>query len=116
MSDINILNENLAEGILIALASTGLFYLIFLYHIINGSIKASKQNLKIKQTLSYGYIVGGVILFGLQSLFVLGFTIDVKNRIVQDIVAGAFMILLFLSPVMILLFGYFYNRLKNKSS
>jgi uncharacterized membrane protein YdfJ with MMPL/SSD domain len=114
MNDMSILNESLAQGMLIALISAGLFYLIFLYHIIKGLVKAGKQNVKIKQTLSYGYIVGGMILFGIHFLFILGFMVEVKNRIIQNIISGTFAVVLFLSPAIILLFGYYYNRVRYK--
>lgn len=114
MSDINILNHALAEMMLVALISAALFYLIFLYHCIKAYLQAHKHNMKIRHTVSYGYVMSGVVLFGLQLLFIFGFTIDVKNRTIQNIVSGTFMMLLFLSPIIIVLFGYYYNRLKNK--
>ncbi len=106
----SIINEELAWVLLIALMSAGIFYLIFLFHVINGNRKAGKENITLKQTLSYGYIAGGVILFGLQSICL--FCLSISNGMIQDIVAVILLAVLFLSPVIILLSGWYYNRIK----
>jgi len=45
----SIINEELAWVLLIALLSAGIFYLIFLFHVINGNRKAGKENITLNK-------------------------------------------------------------------
>ncbi|MGE8537215.1 MAG: hypothetical protein ACN6OJ_21740 [Chryseobacterium sp.] len=110
MSDINIIDEELAWMIVAGLLSAAVFFLIFLYHVIVAHIESNKEKIKFKDTRSYGYIIGGGAVMGFEFFCLL--LLLIKNNSVQEIVTLLFTVVLFLSPVMIGLIGFYYNRSK----
>ncbi|WP_276876812.1 hypothetical protein [Chryseobacterium joostei] len=110
MSDISIIDEELAWMIVAVLLSAGIFFVIFLYHIIRAYIKSNKEKVKFKDTRSYGYILGGgsIICFEFFCLLFL----EAKSEIIKNIATGIFSVVLFFSPIIIWLIGAYYNKSK----
>lgn len=110
MSDISIIDEELAWMILVVLLSAGVFFLIFLYHVVCGYIKSNREKIKFKDTRSYGYVLGGAAVMGFEFLCLL--FLGIKNDSIENVVVGIFSVVLFFSPVIIWLFGSYYNTSK----
>lgn len=110
MSDISIIDEKLAWMILVVLLSAGVFFLIFLYHVVCGYLKSNREKVKFKDTRSYGYVLGGTAVMGFE-FFCLLF-LGIKNESIENVVVGIFSVVLFFSPVIIWLFGSYYNTSK----
>ncbi|MFP3594740.1 hypothetical protein, partial [Chryseobacterium sp. SIMBA_038] len=92
------------------LLSAGIFFVIFLYHIIRAYIKSNREKIKFKETRSYGYIVGGGSIIGFE-FFCLLF-LEIENEIIRNIATGTFSMVLFFSPILIWLIGSYYNKSK----
>lgn len=110
MSDISIIDESLAWIIIAVLGSAAISFFIFVYHVILAYIKSNREKIRFKDTRSYGYVVGGGVFIGFEFFCLLLFLI--KNEKVQSIVSIVFSVVLFFSPAIIGLMGYFYNRSK----
>ncbi|AZA79401.1 hypothetical protein EG347_18795 [Chryseobacterium sp. G0186] len=110
MSDISIIDEELAWMIVAALLSAAVFFLIFLYHVIRAYLKSNREKIRLKDTGSYGYILGGAAVMGFE-FFCLLF-LKKENNSINEIVAGIFSVVLFLSPLIIWIFGSYYDKSK----
>lgn len=110
MSDISIIDEELAWMIVVGLLSAVVFFLIFLYHVIRAYLKSNKEKISFKDTGSYGYILGGAAVMGFE-FFCLLF-LKKENNSIDEIVTGIFSVVLLLSPLIIWLVGSYYNKSK----
>lgn len=110
MSDISIIDEELAWMILVVLLSAGVFFLIFLYHVVRAYIKSNREKIKFKDTRSYGYILGGGAIIGFEFFCIL--FLEMESEIIRDIATGIFSVVLFFSPIIIWVIASYYNKLK----
>lgn len=110
MSDISIIDETTLWLIFALLGSVGISFFIFVYHIILAYIKSKRENIGYRDTRSFGYILGGGTVMSLEFLYLLflGMEEGMQDGIEVEIFIG----LVLLSPVIIGLAGFFYNKLK----
>lgn len=103
------------EEVVTALSlSIGLSILIIGYHISRSYKQAEKDQIKVRQTKSFSYVLGGII-GGISIIFLLlivliCFGIFKNIDRFLEIAANVILFILFLFPVLTLLFGFFYNK------
>ncbi|KFF11038.1 hypothetical protein IW15_17910 [Chryseobacterium soli] len=92
--------EKLMYFLIIVMVLFGFSFFIFLYHCIRARKEARKKQLKITDTKSFGYILGGILLFMIEA------------NIFYSWEGGFFQcFILVFSPVLLMLFGFCYNKL-----
>lgn len=98
--------EKLMYFLIIVMVLFGFSALIFLYHCIRAYKEVRRNQLKITKTKSFGYILGGILLLMIE--------VNIFYSIGK---AGFFQILILLfSPVLMLLFGFCYNKFFQKNN
>ncbi len=111
MSDISIIDETTLWLIFALLCSVGLSFFIFVYHIILAYIKSKREKIRYRDTRSFGYILGGAVIISLDFFCIL-FQGIMRDGMDYGVEAELLIIMLLLSPVIIGLTGFLYNKSK----